>query len=128
MGFNFGQTFYLDPAAVGGADNIFITDIQLFFSAVPNTTINIAGTLNPGVSVYLALASTNNAPDQGSLILGGFKYLPPSSIVASNTANVATVFTFPSPVPVKTGQFISFLIQFYSQNINCGLKQVVKLW
>ena len=114
MGFNFGQTFYLDPAAVGGADNIFITDIQLFFSAVPNTTINIAGTLNPGVSVYLALASTNNAPDQGSLILGGFKYLPPSSIVASNTANVATVFTFPSPVPVKTGQFISFLIQFYS--------------
>ena len=111
MIFSKAQTFYVDPDAVGGADNIYLLNVNLFFQSLPSSNNNLSGITNPGVSVMIAQTDANDAPISTSLIADSYTEVFSANIVTSNDASLATVFAFDSPIPVQTGFYYAIMIQ-----------------
>jgi len=111
MLFSKAQTFYVDPDAVGGADSIYLLSVSLFFNTLPSSNNNLAGIVNPAVSIMIAETDGNNAPIPTSIIADTDVDVFSANITVSNNASVPTVFAFQSPVPITTGAYYAIMIQ-----------------
>lgn len=111
--YNIGQTFYLDPDAVSGADNIYLTDIQLFFRQIPAAN-NASGNPSPGVTIHISKTSGNNVPDTNNVLTDSYSFVDYTGINTSSNANTPTIFSFAQPVPINTGDYYAILISLES--------------
>lgn len=111
MQFNLAQTFYLDPDAVSGTSEIFLTSIELFFKTKPAITNNASGIYAPGVFISLCQVE-NDVPDTTKIIQASFTRVGYDAIAAMTDASVGTKFSFTAPLPVKTGKFYAVLVKF----------------
>lgn len=97
------QTFTIDPASVSFAGQVNITSIDLYFKQKPLGVGNESGSLDPGVSVFIVPTAAGGAPNYKTLDDYAISRKEFTEIVSSRDASVVTKFTFPTPVPVKTG-------------------------
>jgi hypothetical protein len=111
MSFASAQVFKVDPNLVAGSPQIGITGVDLFFKAKPAATNNLSGIKNPGVNVFL-LPTISGVPNLDVLVQAPRARVEYANITVSNTATVATKFSFNPPAPVKTGLNYSIVIQF----------------
>jgi hypothetical protein len=97
------QTFTIDPASVSFADQVNITSVEVYFKQKPLGVGNESGSLDPGFTVYIVPTAAGGAPNYKTLddYVGSRKEF--SEIVSSRDATVSSKFTFPTPIPVKTG-------------------------
>jgi hypothetical protein len=97
------QTFTIDPASVSFADQVNLTSIDLYFKKKPLGVGNQSGSLDPGISIFIVPTAAGGLPKYNSLDDYNVCRKEFSEIVSSRDATVQTKFSFPTPVPVKTG-------------------------
>lgn len=113
--FNLAQTFYVDPGSVMNSPEVSITSVGLYFQAVPKQTGNQSGINSPGVDIFLCETTTNadnEVPDTTNQVYGAHARVEYANITADTTANTETVFTFPFPVNLTTGQTYAIVVKF----------------
>jgi len=110
MSFKTAQTFYVDPAAVANTPQCFLTSVSLSFQAVPKAKGNASGIRNPGVTVAIC-PTVGGVPDPTQAIALSQTSLDLPDIPAdANLASQSTKFTFPQPVPVRSGTSYAILV------------------
>ena len=105
------QTFVVSSSVVGGAAEVGLSKIRLYFRAKPNASGNKSGILEPGVTLYV-LPVTNGVPDVTDVLKLPFTRVEYTSIQVSSDATAFTDFTFPTPVKVKTDQEWAFSVVY----------------
>lgn len=101
------QTFYVDPAAVNNSSEVLLSSIELFFKSKPDITKNVSGTYQPGVTVSICNVE-NDQPILTALTSSRVEY---NKIYSMTDASVATVFSFDSPIVMKSGNFYGIILQ-----------------
>ena len=109
--FNYAQSFFIDPARVGGVDAIYVTSVDLFFKALPSSSDNFSLLSDPGVSVYVCPVE-GDAPQLDQYFQLSSAYKKKSELTASTSSLVANKFTFIQPINLKTGQKYAILLSF----------------
>lgn len=109
--FDYAQTFFLDPAAFNGSQNITLTSIDLYFATKPHPTRNQSNMVNPGVYVFLCEAE-NDKPDLRKAYRESIVRVNYNKISPSLDAKNVTQFRFKSPVSLKTGKSYAIVINF----------------
>ena len=110
--YSFAQTFYIDKAAVKGAQSVLLTSVKLYFKTKPKATNNRSGIVNPGVVIGISETDSSYSPDSARIIKGTTVRLPYNQISALADASVASVFTFDAPVSVASDRFYAIVIKF----------------
>lgn len=95
------QTFTPRSDTVGGADNIVLMHVDLFFKAKPKKHNNKSGIDSPGVIVYICQVVANQ-PDPNKYIQGSKTRVAYDDITAVSDASVATRVAFTTPVRLAT--------------------------
>ncbi len=111
MSFNFIQTFYCDPEAVGNSPVVSLTSIELFFKVVPSKINNLSGVNGPGVIVSVCEV-LSDSPDISKIIPNSIARVEYDRIYAFSDASVGTAFAFKTPITIKTGAFYGIVVQF----------------
>ena len=109
--FDYIQSFYLDPASVGGSQTVSLVDIELYFKNKPHPTNNLSQIENPGVFIYIC-EMNQGIPDLTRVYAESKVRLDYDSIQGSLDASVQTFFEFKSPLTLKTGQSYGIVINF----------------
>lgn len=129
LAFNWAQTLYLDASLVGGATEVAITKVDLFFRNKPPATGNKSGIKNPGVELLIF-------PTRGGLPMisqiGAYRPTEPTEhgakfafysggqisraeyedVIASADGSVPTEFLLSSPAIVHTNQEYAIVVKF----------------
>ena len=116
--FNLGQTFYIDPSAIGGSSTVCLSSIVLYFREKPIPLNNPSGQLSPGVTIYIVPTDPNNVPIQTSLISGSFARQEYNFINTSFDASTPTIFSFGHPLPLNSRAFYGIMIAFDSPDFS----------
>lgn len=111
-GFDLAQTFFVDPDAAQQAASIYITSIDLFFYSKPVQGKTQSGIFKPGVTVFIADTTTDNAPNINSFKQDVVARVEFDNINVSTTGALATTFTFSRPINIRTNVTAAFLIKF----------------
>ena len=111
-GFNLAQTFFVDPDAAQQAPSVYITSIDLFFYDKPVQGKTKSGIFKPGVTLFLADTTTDNAPNINSYKQDVVARVEYDNINTSTTGATATTFTFSRPINIRTNVTAAFLIKF----------------
>lgn len=109
--FNWAQTFFIDPARVGGVDVIMATSVDLYFKGLPSAENGRSLLPDPGVSVFLCPVE-NNVPRLSEFFWASGAYKKRSQLSASTTSLVANKFEFSVPIGLRPGQKYAILISF----------------
>jgi hypothetical protein len=109
--FDYAQTFFLDPAALNGSQNVTLTSIDLYFATKPHPTRNQSNMVNPGVYIFLCEAE-NDKPDLRKAYRESITRLNYDQISPSLDAKNVTQFRFKSPISLKTGKSYAVVINF----------------
>lgn len=104
------QTFFIDKTRVRNDDSVDITDVTLYIRRKPQKKTNLSSFEAPGINVELVECNDDGTPDVTKRFLDGYAELEWSEISASPLASSETVFTFKSPVTVKTNRFYAIAI------------------
>lgn len=127
---DFAQTFYVDGEAVGGAGYAFLNSVHLYFKTKPASVGSpssvSSGQLipNPGVTVFICETKTINGidtPDLTGYVRYGRSRNEYGSITTSDNGQTATIFSFPSPVPIQTGKSYAIVIRCDGNDTQYGL-------
>lgn len=117
--FSFIQTFYADPAAVGGASELTLTSIDLFVKSKPSNP-SVTGAINPGIVICICEVR-EDVPNLNRIHNTSFVRLAYSSIdtvtPGSNgilfpnpfSGNISK-FTFDTPVKITTGRTYGIVV------------------
>lgn len=105
------QTFYVVPDAVNGANEIMLTSLDLFFKQKPESTQNISGLTNPGISVWICEVS-NNSPSPEKVLKNSIVTVDYDRINTSGNSESVTGVSFESPVVLRTGFYYGIVIKY----------------
>lgn len=109
--FNYGHTFFIDPAAVGNSSVVGITSINLFFAYRPNFQNNVSNINFPGITLYLT-ETIYGAPKVTAETFNHVARAEWNSIFTSSDGSQPTNFRFANPVQLKTGFEYAFLVSY----------------
>lgn len=109
--FDYAQTFYLDPASLDNSQYISLSDVRLYFQQKPHRTNNQSGLENPGVFLFLCEA-VDGVPDLTKAYKDSIVRVGYDEINSSLSALDDTVFTFKSPMTLRTGKTYAIVINF----------------
>ncbi len=127
MAFRFAQTFFVDPAVVGGALEVGITRIDLYFRGKPKEIGNKSGINSPGVEVSLyqclngiPLVSEKSTIRPTEPTEHGARFTPRFEVArkeygeinASSDASAATSFKFSAPILLKSGAEYAIVVKY----------------
>lgn len=102
------QTFYIDAAATGYSNEVYLTSIELFFKRKDNT----GAAQSPGVVVAIC-ELTNDTPDLSKIVAGSIVRVPYDRIYTSSIdASLSTIFAFDKPLMLKTNSFYGIVINY----------------
>ena len=107
--FSYIQTFYADANIVGGATQISISSIDLYFSQKPDQQLNASGIESPGVSVSICNV-TNDTPILTQVYSNSHSLKQYSDIYSFSDASTPTSFGFSTPVTLATNQFYGIVV------------------
>lgn len=109
--YSIAQTFLVEPERVGGAAEVDLSRIDLFFSAKPKSTNNRSGINNPGVEVCV-VPTVDGAPDLSQATSGNRSRMEYSMIRESRNAALETRFRFPALIPIRTNALYAILVKY----------------
>ena len=109
--FDYAQTFYLDPAQLDGSQYVTLTGINLYFKSKPHPTNNQSGLVNPGVYMFICEVE-NDVPNLRKALRESIVRCDYEQINASLDSADFTIFSFKSPMPLKTGKSYAIVINF----------------
>lgn len=109
--FSMVQSFYADPDIVGGASELTLTSIDLFFKLKPSQTSNMSGNPNAGVAVAICDVE-NDQPNLEKCYAYSLSYKDYSRIYSFGDASSATTFGFHQPLKLPTGRFYGIVVMY----------------
>lgn len=109
--FNCIQTFFCDPEAVSFATEIMLTSVEVWFKAKPSVLSNTSGSYQPGVVLSICEV-VDQSPDISRIVSGSTIRVAYDRIYAFSDSSVPSVFSFNSPVVLKTDRFYGIVLSY----------------
>lgn len=109
--FNMIQTFYADASIVAGANEVYLTSVDVYFKKKPNVLKNVSGKAKPGVTVAICQVR-NGAPDLTRCYHTSFIRKSYNQIFSFSDASSPTTFGFTSPVKIPTNRNYGIVLIF----------------
>lgn len=110
-GFNYIQTFYVNPQTVANAPEVMLTSIDVFFKAKPVRGATVSGAVAPPVIVWICEVE-NDSPFETRQLRNSITLIEYDLISTSQDASAATVIGFKEPVRLATGKYYGLVLQF----------------
>jgi hypothetical protein len=110
-GFNYIQTFYVNPQTVANAPEVMLTSIDVFFKAKPVRGATISGAIAPPVIAWICEVE-NDSPFETRQILNSMTLIEYDLISTSQDASAATAIGFKDTVRLATGKHYGLVLQF----------------
>ena len=110
-GFNYIQTFYVNPQTVANAPEVMLTSIDVFFKAKPVRGATVSGAVAPTVNAWICEVE-NDSPLESRQILNSMTLIEYDLINTSQDASAVTVIGFPNPVRLATGKHYGLVLKF----------------
>ena len=110
-GFNYIQTFYVNPQTVANAPEVMLTSIDVYFKAKPVRGATVSGLVAPTINAWICEVS-NDSPDQTAQLLNSMTLIEYDLISTSQDASAATVIGFKNPVRLATGKYYGLVVKF----------------
>ena len=110
-GFNYIQTFYVNPQTVANAAEVMLTSIDVFFKAKPVRGATTSGAVAPTVNAWICEVE-NDSPFETRTILNSMTLIQYDLISTSQDASAATVIGFPNPVRLAAGKHYGLVLKF----------------
>lgn len=110
-GFNYIQTFYVNPQTVANAPEVMLSSIDIFVKSKPRPGATISGAAAPGINAWICEVD-NESPIESKVIRNSVQFIPYDYISTSQDASAATLIGFRTPVRLATGRFYGLVIKF----------------
>lgn len=107
--YSYIQTFYVDPDKVGGAREVSISSVDLFFRTKPSKSVNTSGKPRPAVSVAICEVENDSPVISKTLIRSKVKKKY-SEVYTYSDASTPTSFGLPVPLKLSTGKSYGIVI------------------
>jgi len=120
---NYYQTFFIDALKVDGSDTVDLLDVVLYIRSKPIIKQNASGLANPGINISILQCESDGTPIITSRYAGSEVQLDYNQIKASPLATSGTVFTFKSPLRLKTNRFYAIAINLEDTNYALWMNQ-----
>ncbi len=111
MSFSGAQAFFIDPAAIAGAESGYLSRISVWFKAKPQAIGNKSGIEEPGVTLILT-STANGVPILDNIELAPSVRLEYQDVSVSADATLPTHFRFANLVPVDTNKTYAYLLKY----------------
>lgn len=103
------QTFYADPEAVGGAGEIMLTSVDLFFKSKPTQYVNTSGMSKPSASIAICEVE-NDSPVISKTYVKSVSRRSFDEIYSYSDASTPTSFGLPVPLKLATGKTYGIVV------------------
>ena len=110
-GFNYIQTFYVNPQTVANAPEVMLTSIDVFFKAKPVRGATVSGAVAPTVNAWICEVE-NDSPFETRQLRNSMTLIQYDLINTSQDASAATVIGFQDPVRLATGKHYGLVLKF----------------
>jgi hypothetical protein len=110
-GFNYIQTFYVNPQTVANAPEVMLTSIDVFFKAKPVRGATVSGAVAPTVNAWICEVE-NDSPFETRQLRNSMTLIEYDLINTSQDASAATVIGFKDPVRLATGKHYGLVLKF----------------
>jgi len=110
-GFNYIQTFYVNPQTVANAPEVMLTSIDVFFKAKPVRGATVSGAVAPTVNAWICEVE-NDSPFETRQLRNSMTLIQYDLISTSQDASAATVIGFKDPVRLATGKHYGLVLKF----------------
>ena len=110
-GFNYIQTFYVNPQTVANAPEVMLTSIDVFFKAKPVRGATVSGAVAPTVNAWICEVE-NDSPFETRQLRNSMTLIQYDLINTSQDASAVTVIGFPNPVRLATGKHYGLVLKF----------------
>lgn len=113
--FNYIQSFIIRKDTVGGASQVLVTSVDLYFKNKPDVQNNKSGIASPTAHVYICPFNGEN-PNPDIKVKDTLAFAEYNSIVVVADASASTRFTFPTPIALDTDKYYGIVVQFDDQD------------
>ena len=110
-GFNYIQTFYVNPQTVANAPEVMLTSIDVFFKAKPVRGATVSGSTAPPFIAWICEVE-NDSPFETRQLRNSMTLIQYDLISTSQDASAATVIGFKDPVRLATGKHYGLVLKF----------------
>jgi hypothetical protein len=110
-GFNYIQTFYVNPDAVANAPEVMLTSIDVYFKSKPQLGVTVSGATAPTVNAWICEVE-NDAPIESRVLRNSMQLIEYNLVATSQDASAATVVGFNNPVRLSTGRHYGIVLKF----------------
>ena len=110
-GFNYIQTFYVNPQTVANAPEVMLTSIDVFFKAKPVRGATVSGAVAPTVNAWICEVE-NDSPFETRQLRNSMTLIQYDLINTSQDASAATAIGFRDPVRLATGKHYGLVLKF----------------
>lgn len=120
---NYYQTFFVDASKVDMSDTVDLLDVTLYIRSKPIIKQNASGLANPGINISILQCEADGTPIITSRYAGSNVQLNYNQIKASPLATSGTVFSFNSPLRLKTNRYYAIAINLEDTNYALWMNQ-----
>ena len=110
-GFNYIQTFYVNPQTVANAPEVMLTSIDVFFKVKPVRGATVSGAVAPTVNAWICEVE-NDSPFETRQLRNSMTLIPYDLISTSQDASAATAIGFQNPVRLASGKYYGLVLKF----------------
>jgi hypothetical protein len=110
-GFNYIQTFYVNPQTVANAPEVMLTSIDVFFKSKPVRGATVSGAVAPTINAWICEVE-NDSPFETRQLRNSMTLIPYDFISTSQDASAATAIGFKDPVRLATGKYYGLVLKF----------------
>jgi hypothetical protein len=110
-GFNYIQSFYVNPDAVANAPEVMLTSIDVYFKSKPQLGVTVSGATAPTVNAWICEIE-NDVPIESRVLRNSMKLIQYNLVATSQDASAATVIGFNTPVRLATGRYYGIVLKF----------------
>ena len=110
-GFNYIQTFYVNPQTVANAPEVMLTSIDVFFKSKPVRGATVSGAVAPTINAWICEVE-NDSPFETRQLRNSMTLIQYDLISTSQDASAATSIGFRDPVRLATGKHYGLVLKF----------------
>jgi hypothetical protein len=110
-GFNYIQTFYVNPQTVANAPEVMLTSIDVFFKAKPVRGVTVSGAVAPTVNAWICEVE-NDSPIESRVLRNSMTLIEYDFVSTSQDASAATAIGFKNPVRLAAGKYYGLVLKF----------------
>lgn len=110
------QTFYVDSASVNGANEVYITSIDVYYKSKPNSKAD-GRDYRPGTAMYLCPVE-NDSPALDKVDSSTLSRVEYDAVYAFADASMKTRYTFKNPILVSTNRFYGMVLVWDDPNFD----------